>query len=480
VVWNDFRAFVAEIERRGDMRVVEGADCDLEIGTLTELMCERQGPMLLFDRINGYPAGYRIAAKPYVTVARSAIALGMPEDATPFEKFQHWRERMRGYRPIPAAEVSSGPVLENVLEGDDADLTRFPIPRWHEKDGGPYVGTGVSIITQDPTENWLNVGTYRSQLHDGQTTGIDIAPYHHGNLHLRKWWAQGKNAPIAMAIGTDPYLFWASTEGLPWGTNEYECAGYLRGEPLAVVRGPRTGLPLPANAELVIEGEAPPPDVEQRVEGPFGEFTGYYAGGEKMRPVMRVKAIYHRTNPILHGDPPLRPPLGHWGCPPASSLLRVWDGLERCGIPGVKGTYALPTGGSLTMVVAIKQQYAGHARQVGRVASGLVHTFSKMVIVVDDDIDPSNSEEVLWAIATRSDPEKSFEVQPNCPSSTLDPIIHPDDKARGHWTSSRILIIACRPWEWMDQFPPVNRGSDELRSRTYEKWRSLFDETARR
>jgi 4-hydroxy-3-polyprenylbenzoate decarboxylase len=106
------------------------------------------------------------------------------------------------------------------------------------------------VITKDQDEGWVNVGTYRSKLQDKKTTGIMIGPYHHGNLQMRKWWSRGKSCPIAVAITVDPYLFCASTTGLPWGTSEYEYSGFLRGEPLEIISGPRTELPLPANAEL--------------------------------------------------------------------------------------------------------------------------------------------------------------------------------------------------------------------------------------
>jgi 4-hydroxy-3-polyprenylbenzoate decarboxylase len=473
--WRDFRDFLDGLRQRDQVKVVHGADPELELGTLVELMCERQGPMLLFENIQGYSEDYRIAAKPYATTRRSAIALDLPEDASAFELFKLWRERIRNYAPIPPREVATGPVMERVQEGADVDLTRFPVPRWHEKDGGPYFGTGCTIITMDPEEQWVNVGTYRAQLHDGQTTGIDIAPYHHGNLQMQKWWARGEHAPVAIAISPEPSLFWASTEGLPWADAEYEYAGFIKGEPIDVIRGPRTRLPLPATAELIVEGLVPPPSEEQRTEGPFGEFTGYYAGGEKQRPVIHVQAVYHRASPILHGEPPLKPPVLTLVCPPSRSVLHLWESLERAGLPGVKGTYALNLGNALGIVVAIQQQYAGHARQVGRVASGLVNSICRMVIVVEDDIDPSNPEEVLWAIATRSDPESSWEVQPECPVSSLDPMVEPARKKAGrNLTSSRALIVACRPWEWRDEFPPVNRASEDLRQRTLEKWRAVF------
>jgi UbiD family decarboxylase len=474
VRWADFREFLAAVERRGDLQVVEGASCDLEIGALTELMAERGGPLLLFDRIPGFAPGYRIAAKPYTTTARTAIALGLPEDASPFELFKLWRDKVHRYEPIPPAEVASGPVMQNVLEGDAVDLTRFPTPRWHEHDGGAYFGTGCVVITRDPDDGWINLGTYRCMLHDARTTGLEIAPYHHGNLHLRKWWAQGRSAPVAVAVSPDPSLFWSSTEGLPWGASELEYAGFLRGAPVEVLRGPHSGLPLPANAELILEGEVPPPDVEQRPEGPFGEYTGYYAGGVKLQPVIRVRAVYHRSDPILHGDPPLKPPVLTLVCPPARSALNVWNGLERSGLPGVKGVYPLNVGSTHITVVAIQQQYAGHARQVGRVASGLMHSICRLMIVVDDDVDPSDPEAVLWAVATRSDPVDSFEVQPECPASSLDAMIPPARKRAGIRTSARGLIVACRPWEWQDAFPPVNRASAALRQGTLAKWEHLF------
>jgi 4-hydroxy-3-polyprenylbenzoate decarboxylase len=470
--WHDFREFLGELERVSEVQLVEGVDPDLELGTLTELMAERKGPMLLFDRINGFPPGYRIAAKAYATPRRTAIALGLPTEVSPFEMFKVWRNRVRDYQPIKPQVVPTGSVMENVVEGDDVDLGRFPAPKWHERDGGQYLGTGCTIITRDPHDGWVNVGTYRCMLHDATTTGVDIAPYHHGNLQMQQWWALGKSCPVAVAIAVDPYLFWASCVGLPWGAQEYDYAGFTKGEPIEIIPGPRTGLPLPANAELIIEGEVPPPAVERRPEGPFGEYTGYYAAGEKERPVIRAQAIYHRHSPILQGDPPLKPPAGHWGFEYANSL-RIWNGLEAAGLPGIVGVYAPE--GALIVVASIRQQYAGHAKQVGTAVSGLTHSPIRLIVVVDEDIEPSNTEDVLWAIATRSDPATTFELQTGCPSNVLDPMITPERKRGRELTNSRALVIACRPWEWRDEFPAINRASDALRSRTYEKWRHLFD-----
>jgi 4-hydroxy-3-polyprenylbenzoate decarboxylase len=473
VIWRDFRDYVAEIERVGDARLVEGAECDLEIGGLTELMAERRGPMLVFDSIPGYPKGYRVVPKPYATARRTSIALGLPEDQPPMQVLRAWREKTRDYQPLPPEAVASGPVMEHVLEGDDVDLTRFPAPKWHERDGGPYFGTGTAVITREPEDGWVNVGTYRAMLHDARTTGMEIGPYHHGKLHMDHWWALGKSCPMVIAIGVDPQLFLSATNALPWGSSELDYAGFLRGEPEEVIIGPRTGLPMPARAELILEGEIPPPSEEQRLEGPFGEYTGYYAGGEKMQPVVRVKAIYHRSDPILHGDPPLKPPIGYFGCQLMGSHLAVWNGLEKATV-GIKGTYALNAGGSMFTVVAIKQHYAGHASTVGRLASGLMHGPNHVIVVVDDDIDPSDPDDVLWAVATRSDPATTWEIQRDCPTSTLDPTVSPERKRRGDFVSSRAVINACRPWSWLADFAPVNRNSDALRERIADKWRALL------
>ena len=315
-------------------------------------------------------------------------------------------------------------------------------------------------------------------LHDGRTTGVDIG-LHHGHLHIRKWWERGENCPIAVAVTPDPYLFFAASNGLPWGRSEYEFAGYVKGAPLEVIRGPRTGLPLPANAELVIEGEVPPPSIEQRDEGPFGEFTGYYSGAARPRPVIRVQALYHRHDPILQGDPPLKPPGARTpGGIPSGSVLRVWDDLDKAGIPGVMGVYdTLGTEGGLVLTVAIRQQYAGHARQVGRVASGLVHAFYRVLVVVDDDVDPSKPRTTCSGRSPPAAdlPGRLVEIQTECPSSPLDPMLSPEMRARGDMTTSRAVIIACRPWLWRDAFPVVNRVSDALRQEALGKWRTLFE-----
>jgi 4-hydroxy-3-polyprenylbenzoate decarboxylase len=230
-------------------------------------------------------------------------------------------------------------------------------------------------------------------------------------------------------------------------------------------------LPIPAYSEVVIEGEVVPGT--EVPEGPFGEFTGYYAGGLRAEPMLKVKCLMHRNDPIITGAPPFRPAPGA-----ENNLIRaayIWDYLDKAGVPDVKGVAYYQT--RLLVVVAIKQRYPGHAKQAGHVAA-MCHSGAyagRYVIVVDDDIDVSNLEELIWAMLTRSDPATSIDIIHNAWSTPLDPRIEPERKARGDHTNSRAIIDACRPWHWREQFPKVNLPSIEERRAIRQRFGYLLD-----
>lgn len=171
--------------------------------------------------------------------------------------------------------MAHGPVLENVQQGQDIDLWQFPTPRWHEQDGGRYFGTGDIVVTQDPEDGHLNVGTYRMMVMDRDKIGLYISPGHGGRGHREKCFARNQPMPVVAAFGQHPLLLLAGSLGLPVGMNEYEWVGGVRGAPVEVIRGEVTGLPMPADAEIVVEGYVYPSEMLD--EGPFGEWTGYYA-----------------------------------------------------------------------------------------------------------------------------------------------------------------------------------------------------------
>ncbi|MBI4333629.1 MAG: UbiD family decarboxylase [Chloroflexi bacterium] len=472
----DLRPYLTKLETLKELQRIEGADWDLEIGTLTELYDEKQGKALLFDRIKDYPAGYRVATNLMATPRRLAITLGFPPDIRHIDLVRSIRDKFNSLKPVQPVTVSSGPVLENVFKDGEVDLLKFPAPKWHELDGGRYIGTADMVIMREPKGNWVNVGTYRVQLHDRTTLGLYISPGHQGRLIREMYWAEGKPCPVAVVFGAHPLVWTPSFLAFPWGTEEYTLCGGLLGEPLQLVTGEYTGLPIPAYAEIAVEGDCPPPGVESRPEGPFGEWPGYYGSGERTEPVIRVKRVLHRNDPVLCGSPPMKPPCSG----NASFVMRagnIWHELERLGIPGIKGVWNMRAGGSRFLnVIAIEQKYAGHAKQVAMAAmsgqEGAYH--GRFVIVVDDDIDCTNDEDVLWAMATRCDPATSIEIIHNCWSTPLDPTLPPEKRAKGDFSNSRAIVLAVRPFHWRKDFPKVNRASDALRETTLKKWGHLF------
>ncbi len=331
--FNDLRSFIAGAERIGELKVIEGADWDLEIGCITELMAEQEGPLLLFDSIPGYPKGFRIAVNVLATARRFALALGLPTDAPKLEILKTWRSKIRDLKPFAPVEVASGPITENVLQGESVDLDIFPTPKWHERDGGRYIGTGDMVVIKDPESEWINVGTYRSCIVAKDRVTLWIIDHKHGKQLARKYWEAGRACPVAIVLGCEPATWMAAPSAAKAGISEYEYAGALRGAPLEVVRTPVMGLPVPATSEIVIEGEMPPPEQESHKEGPFGEWPGYYThSGEEC--VVRVQRILHRNHPILLGNPPLLPITERYGIPLYAA--RIWDHLEQSGIAGIR------------------------------------------------------------------------------------------------------------------------------------------------
>jgi len=304
--YTDLRDWTANIDRLGELRTLRGAQWDLEIGIITELVMNQHGPALLFDDIPGYPSGYRIVANALGGLGRVALTLGLPPDQDVKTLLKLWQEKKRGLKPIPPKVVKDGPVMENVYRDGEVDLFKFPTPRWHEHDGGRYIGTGSVDITRDPDEGWVNLGCYRVMIHERNRVGFYISPGKQGRVHRDKWFARGGRMPVAMSFGHDPVIFLAGGFEIPWGLSEYDWAGGIKGAPIEVIEGPVTGLPIPAHAEIVIEGFVDPAD--KQTEGPFGEWTGYYASAEREEPVVRVAALYHRNNPIILGCPPVKPP----------------------------------------------------------------------------------------------------------------------------------------------------------------------------
>ena len=455
-----------------DVKVISGADRDTDVGCLTELGAERSGPLLLFDRFDGFAPEFRVASNVINTLRRYALLHAIPRDTHPIEIVRIQRERTRGLRLVPPVEVVDGPVLTHAMIGDEVDVERFPAPRWHGGDGGRYIGTGDIVLMRDPESGDVNYGTYRVSVKGRDRVSIWIIGHKAGRIIAEKYWQRGQACPVAVVLGCDPLTFSAATSGRTG--RKYDFAGAWHGAPVEVLRAPLTGLPVPAEAEIVLEGELPPPEEESVFEGPFGEWPGYYSHSGK-ECVIRVQRISYRPAPIIYGAPPLRPLLS-WEQDVPQYSGRMWDHLESSGISDVVGVWGHCA--SLMTVIAIRQRYAGHAKQALLAAAGL-RTGASMYstyVAVDDDVDPSNMRDVLWAICTRVDPARALDVIPSAWTSDLDPRLTPDQKASGDFRVGRTLIDTCRPYAWRDTFPTANVFSPAEKQEVTERWRALVDE----
>ncbi|MBI3054661.1 MAG: UbiD family decarboxylase [Betaproteobacteria bacterium] len=473
--YDDLREWLAQVDAIGELARPNGADWNLEIGGLSEIGYKRRGPALLFDQIKGHPAGYRVLTSSTNSARRFGLTLRMGTDHTDRSLVaalrgqpKRWEQASGNFDPVT---VESGPVFENVMEGDAVDLLRFPTPLWHALDGGRYIGTGVAVATVDPAEGWVNLGAYRSMLVDRNHVALAIIQGKHGHMHNQKWMEREGRAPVAIHIGMEPLFMVLGGVEVPSGISELNYAEAIRGAPVKVVKSTVTGLPIIADAEIVLEGWIRQGD--KTGEGPFGEWTGYLVDQVTQEPFLKVERVLYRNNPIMLGAPPGKPPHDYSYMRTIMKSAMIFDALVAAGIPEVKGVYAPECGGGrMLVIVAIKQRYAGHARQAGFIASQCREAayMGKYTVVVDDDIDVTNLEEVLWAICTRTDPAASIDFIRRAWASKAEPMLRPGQPP----FNSRAIIDACRPYEWFDDFPKVAQADPAYLRELEQKWRDIF------
>lgn len=469
----DLREWISRAEKIGELAIVEGSDVKYEMGAVDEICSRNQGPAVIFQKIKGYRPEFRVMTNLLSNIRTVNLTFGLPLENTIKDSIEiltgnivKWEGSAGKFTP---KWVESGPIQDNVVTDDDIDLTIFPAPVWHELDGGPYIGTADAVITRDPDTGHINVGTYRCQLLDRRTVGMNVSLSHHGRIHRDKYFERGEACPVAVLFGLDPLLFAISCSELPHYISELDYVGAIRGESVPIIRGRTTGLPIPANAEIAIEGFAEPGLT--RKEGPFGEWTGHYASGIKDSPFIKATTLYYRNDPILCGSAPSKASYSDEGF-----LRSIWRSarinelLIRAGIPDVKGVYSPPVGGSRYLdVIAIKQRYDGHASDAGHVASAFS---GRYIVIVDDDIDPHDLDDVIWAISTRSRPSES-DIIKKARSAPSDPTIPAHSPT---FVTSRQIIYATKQYERLKDYPPVSIASQELREKVFYKWKEVFKE----
>jgi 4-hydroxy-3-polyprenylbenzoate decarboxylase len=431
-------------------------------------------PALLFDNIQGNTSGARVLINMLgASKERYALAVGLDSGLSPAAMIEATREIMRARIPPKRVAKSTAPVNEIVLREDEIDLTQFPAPKFWPGDGGRYIGTGNITITANPDTGRLNVGCYRQMLHGPRRVGLYCSPGKHGLLDRDGWWARGKPCEVVAAYGVDPVMFMLAAQVFGMKESELDVAGGMMGRPVELTDAERVSLPIPANAELVVEGLLHRGDVAD--EGPLGEFTGYYGRERAPQPVMEVKAVHYRRSPILTAALMAKYPSCEIGAYYAiMRSARILDDLERIGVPGVVGAYAHPAAASGwgVIVVSLQQQYAGHAAQVLALASQCPAAayFTKWIIAVDDDVDPTDFNEVLWALSTRCNPSDDLDLLRNTWSTGLDPSQFPAE-ARPY--GSKVLINACKPHRHIKQFPPTTLIRRKVYDRIASRWTEL-------
>jgi 4-hydroxy-3-polyprenylbenzoate decarboxylase len=474
--WRDLREWLALVESRGELhRIAAQVDPDEEVGAITFMGSrELPSPALMFERFADNPHGARVLTNMLgASTSRYALALGLDPTA-PIRDLVEATRRITKQRISPVWVASqAAPVDEIVLEGRDIDLTKLPVPKFWPLDGGPFIGTGGITITADPRSGRLNVGCYRQQLHGPTRIGLNFVPGRHGESDMHAAWAAGKPAEVVAAFGIDPVLFMVSAMKFPPGESELDAAGGMMGAPIELTKARHVSLPIPARAEIVIEGLVHQGDVE--TEGPLGEFHGFYSGGSAKKPVIEVKALHMRPRPILTGALMATYPSCENGAHMAiMRSARILDDLDRMGVPSIKAVYCHPAAasGNCLAVVSIDQKYPGHSGQALALTAQCptASYYTKWIVVVDGDVDPTNLEEVFWAMSTRCNPSSDLDILRGAMTFRADPSVPPEEKPFG----SKVLVNACTPWKRIGQ-PPIRAL---LRRPVYENVRSRWSELA--
>jgi len=409
--YRDFRQFLDVLRAHGELiDINRPIDLHSDVGKALKQTCARQGPAFLFTQTG---TEFPLAAGLYSTRSKALLAFEATEE-TIFEKVLTGLDN-----PIPPTVISAAaPCQEVVLTGADIDITRFPIPTYSPKDGGPYITAGI-FVSKDPEIGVTDIGHYRAQILGKDTFTFFAQPFHRFGKYLTKCQRLGVVPRGAIVIGVDPVIAYTCQVQTTDDTDDWHVAGGLRGAPVELVRCKTIDLDVPATAEVVIEFEV---DLTSKVsEGPLGEYTGYYTPASP-KPIARITAISHRRKPYFQGLLTGKPVTENHilkAIPFEASVYRTlkaqFPTIERVAIP--------PSGGvSFYVVISMRPRFAGEARQaiLAAIASPIR---PKWVIAVDSDINVHNPAEVEWAKCFRVRPDRDVFVIDQIPAGPLDPSV---------------------------------------------------------
>ncbi|MEE5180020.1 UbiD family decarboxylase [Bacillus subtilis] len=464
MAYQDFREFLAALEKEGQLLTVnEEVKPEPDLGAAARAASNLgdKSPALLFNNIYGYHNA-RIAMNVIGSWPNHAMMLGMPKDTPVKEQFFEFAKRYDQF-PMPVKREETAPFHENEITEDINLFDILPLFRINQGDGGYYLDKAcvISRDLEDP-DNFgkQNVGIYRMQVKGKDRLGIQPVPQHDIAIHLRQAEERGINLPVTIALGCEPVITTAASTPLLYDQSEYEMAGAIQGEPYRIVKSKLSDLDVPLGAEVVLEGEIIAG--EREYEGPFGEFTGHYSGGRSM-PIIKIKRVYHRNNPIFEHL--------YLGMPwtecdymiGINTCVPLYQQLKEAYPNEIVAVNAMYTHG-LIAIVSTKTRYGGFAKAVGMRALTTPHGlgYCKMVIVVDEDVDPFNLPQVMWALSTKMHPKHDAVIIPDLSVLPLDPGSNPSGithkmildattpvapETRGHYSQPLDSPLTTKEWE---------------------------------
>ncbi|TDY56334.1 phenolic acid decarboxylase BsdC [Bacillus subtilis] len=464
MAYQDFREFLAALEKEGQLLTVnEEVKPEPDLGAAARAASNLgdKSPALLFNNIYGYHNA-RIAMNVIGSWPNHAMMLGMPKDTPVKEQFFEFAKRYDQF-PMQVKREETAPFHENEITEDINLFDILPLFRINQGDGGYYLDKAcvISRDLEDP-DNFgkQNVGIYRMQVKGKDRLGIQPVPQHDIAIHLRQAEERGINLPITIALGCEPVITTAASTPLLYDQSEYEMAGAIQGEPYRIVKSKLSDLDVPWGAEVVLEGEIIAG--EREYEGPFGEFTGHYSGGRSM-PIIKIKRVYHRNNPIFEHL--------YLGMPwtecdymiGINTCVPLYQQLKEAYPNEIVAVNAMYTHG-LIAIVSTKTRYGGFAKAVGMRALTTPHGlgYCKMVIVVDEDVDPFNLPQVMWALSTKMHPKHDAVIIPDLSVLPLDPGSNPSGithkmildattpvapETRGHYSQPLDSPLTTKEWE---------------------------------
>ncbi len=449
----DLRSFLDLMHKHDLVHYVdEEVDWNLEASAITA-MCNRiDAPRPIFRNIKGYPRGYCLAGDIYAGSWRNpwrptALSMGMPPDI-PYPEFSEEVAR-RGGNPIKPVVVSYGACKEEIHIGKDVDLFEFPWPYLHEGDGGRY-GTIAAIIAKDLDSDWVNWACYRHLVHSKNRVGLSFQRGQQtANIFYYKYEPRNKPMPCCIAIGGDPTLFHVAAMAAGPGVTEVDIAGGLRQEPIQLVKAETNDLLVPADAEIIIEGEVRPK--ERGYEGPFGEYIGYIHGPRVPMPVLRVQAITHRKNPIF--------PFTSCGfrldinpCTLGTvSMAGLYAHLKyQRGWPVTSVHISAPFATNSAVLVSTEVPYPGYIHNLAQyIFSTGVMAYLDFVYIFDADVDVTDGDQVIEEITLKAHPTRDFHNIGafTGPKSHLNIYQTPEEKKLGIPTSKVYVDCTSKKWD---------------------------------